>query len=137
MLAIPGRHEAGTPSVWGCRTDLARIALQDTVRPRSAKPTRKPGSGSMEVSAAMSAIKRVWIEEGCIVCNACETACPEVFHVTEDSCHIRSASRVDNLENTNLSERSELKPDLRSSLADQIEEAAEGCPVEVIKFERE
>ena len=25
------------------------------------------------------AIKKVWIEEGCIVCNACETTAPEVF----------------------------------------------------------
>jgi len=80
-------------------------------------------------------ITRVWIEEGCIVCNACETTCPEVFNVTEDSCHIRAESRVDGKQTTNLSERSELKPDLQESLADQIEEAAEGCPVEVIKFD--
>jgi ferredoxin len=82
------------------------------------------------------AIKRVWIEEGCIVCNACETTCPEVFNVTEDSCHIRAESRLDGQQNTNLTDRSELKPELIESLADQIEEAAEGCPVEVIKFEK-
>jgi len=82
------------------------------------------------------AIKRVWIEEGCIVCNACETTCPEVFNVTEDSCHIRSEVRVDGLQTTNLPEKSELKDATGSDLADQIEEAAEGCPVEVIKFEK-
>jgi ferredoxin len=81
-------------------------------------------------------IKRVWIEEGCIVCNACETTCPEVFNVTEDSCNIRAESRVDGQQTTNLSERSEVKPEFQESLADQIEEAAEGCPVEVIKFEK-
>jgi ferredoxin len=81
-------------------------------------------------------IKRVWIEEGCIVCNACETACPEVFSVTEDSCHVRGEVRIDGKTSTNASEKSGLKGDNGSSLAAQIEEAAEGCPVEVIKFEK-
>jgi ferredoxin len=82
------------------------------------------------------AIKRVWIEEGCIVCNACETTCPEVFNVTEDSCNIRAEVRVDGAQTTNLTERSELKGAIGNDLAEQIEEAAEGCPVEVIKFEK-
>ena len=82
------------------------------------------------------AITRVWIEEGCIVCNACETTCPEVFNVTEDSCHIRAEVRVDGQQDTNLTSRSGLKDAIGSELADQIEEAAEGCPVEVIKFEK-
>ncbi len=82
------------------------------------------------------AIKRVWIEEGCIVCNACETTCPEVFNVTEDSCNIRSEVRVDGAQTTNLTERSLLKDPIGADLAEQIEEAAEGCPVEVIKFEK-
>jgi ferredoxin len=82
------------------------------------------------------AIKRVWIEEGCIVCNACETTCPEVFNVTEDSCHIRAEARVDGKQDTNLEARSELQPQICEDMADQIEEAAEGCPVEVIKFEK-
>jgi ferredoxin len=81
------------------------------------------------------AITRVWIEEGCIVCNACETTCPEVFNVTEDSCTIRAEVRVDGQDTTNLTEKSPLSGSLGEELADQIEEAAEGCPVEVIKFE--
>ena len=81
------------------------------------------------------AITKVWIEEGCIVCNACETTCPEVFNVTEDSCTIRADVRVDGKDTTNLTEQSPLSGDLGEELADQIEEAAEGCPVEVIKFE--
>ncbi len=81
-------------------------------------------------------VTRVWIEEGCIVCNACETTCPEVFNVTEDSCHIRSEVRVDGKQDTNLEARNPLKDAIGSELADQIEEAAEGCPVEVIKFEK-
>lgn len=82
------------------------------------------------------AITTVWIEDGCIVCNACETACPEVFHVTEDTCHIRAEAREDATEDTNLESKGVLKGDTGSSLEDQIVEAAEGCPVEVIKFEK-
>jgi ferredoxin len=82
------------------------------------------------------AVTRVWIEEGCIVCNACETTCPEVFNVTEESCHIRAEVRADHLQDTNLPAKSPLVGEIGAELADQIEEAAEGCPVEVIKFEK-
>lgn len=81
------------------------------------------------------AITKVWIEEGCIVCNACETTCPEVFHVTEDTCVILPDVREDGQETENREEMSALKEEFREELADAIEEAAEGCPVEVIKFE--
>ena len=80
------------------------------------------------------AVTKVWIEEGCIVCNACETACPEVFLVTEDSCVIRAEVREDGQEDENQSAQSGLSGDFGEELADAIEEAAEGCPVEVIKF---
>lgn len=80
-------------------------------------------------------VSKVWIEEGCIVCNACETACPEVFLVTEDTCIIRPEVREDGQETENREEKSPLKDNLGEELADAIEEAAEGCPVEVIHFE--
>ena len=79
-------------------------------------------------------IKTVWIEDGCIACNACETACPEVFQVNEDGCVIISEAREDGLENGNSKDRSPLKSGLGQKLADAIEEAAAGCPVEVIQF---
>jgi ferredoxin len=69
--------------------------------------------GVREVSMAIS---RVWIEEGCIVCNACEDICPEVFQVTEETTVVREG--VD-----------------PSGYEDEIIEAAESCPVEVIKYE--
>ncbi|TVR44296.1 MAG: ferredoxin [Planctomycetota bacterium] len=81
------------------------------------------------------AVTKVWIEEGCIVCNACETACPEVFLVTEDTCMIRAEVREDGQETENRDEKAPLKAEAGEELADAIEEAAEGCPVEVIKFE--
>jgi ferredoxin len=82
------------------------------------------------------AITKVWIEEGCIVCNACETTCPEVFSVTEETCKIRAEVRVDGQATTNLDEKAALSGTFGKDLADQIQEAAEGCPVEVIKFEK-
>lgn len=82
------------------------------------------------------AITKVWIEDGCIVCNACETTCPEVFNVTEDTCHIRAEVREDGLKDTNLNAKGPLKAVAAKDLEIQIEEAAQGCPVEVIKFEK-
>ncbi|MBI3892821.1 MAG: ferredoxin [Candidatus Wallbacteria bacterium] len=56
---------------------------------------------------------KVWIEPGCIVCRACEQICPEVFEVTEETCIVR--------------------PDADASDADTVREAAQACPVEVIR----
>jgi ferredoxin len=82
------------------------------------------------------AITKVWIEEGCIVCNACEAECADVFLVTDSTCMIKADVRVDGQETENREEMSELKPELQSSLEAGIEAAAAGCPVEVIKFEK-
>lgn len=57
---------------------------------------------------------KVWIEPGCIVCNACEDIYKDVFEVTADTCLIRPNAPLDD--------------GLR------IQEAAEACPVEVIKY---
>jgi ferredoxin len=81
------------------------------------------------------AITTVWIEDGCIVCNACETACPEVFHVTEDSCYVRAEVRADGAEDVNAG-KTALTGSFGADLESQIIEAAEGCPVEVIKFSK-
>lgn len=61
-------------------------------------------------------IKKVWIDEGCTVCNLCEDTAPEVFEVTDDSCIVK--------ENVDFNE-----------YEDEIREAAEGCPVEIIMIE--
>lgn len=59
-------------------------------------------------------VLKVWIEPGCIVCDACEAIYPEVFEVTDSTCIIRpGAPLFDGL---------------------KIQESAEACPVEVIKF---
>jgi len=59
-------------------------------------------------------VTKVWIEPGCIVCDACENEAPAVFHVLPDTCVVR--------ENAPLGD------------ALSIKAAAEGCPVDVIKY---
>ncbi|RIH64213.1 ferredoxin [Mariniphaga sediminis] len=61
------------------------------------------------------AITKVWIEEGCTACGLCEEICPEVFKMEDEATVI---------EGVNYSDYEEA-----------IQEAAENCPVEVIKFE--
>ena len=81
------------------------------------------------------AIKTVWIEEGCILCNACDAECPEVFLVADDTCKIQGAVREDSATDENREARSPLKVALQVSLEAGIKAAASACPVEVIKFD--
>lgn len=60
-------------------------------------------------------VTKVWIEPGCIVCDACENEAPKVFEVLEDTCIVRDNAPLD---------------DTGSIVA-----AAEGCPVDVIKYD--
>jgi ferredoxin len=79
-------------------------------------------------------INKVWIAEGCIVCNACEAECPDVFHVTDTTCFIRAEARQDSTDSENSAEMSELTDEAKA-LEDSIIAAAVACPVEVIKYE--
>jgi len=63
-------------------------------------------------------INSVWIDEGCVLCSQCEEICPEVFGIGDDSAFVKEDIDFNEYE-------------------DQIREAAEECPVEVIKFEEE
>ena len=60
------------------------------------------------------AIKKVWIEDGCISCGLCESTCPEVFEMKETAV---------------------VKADAELDKEAEIKEAADGCPMEIIKFE--
>jgi ferredoxin len=62
------------------------------------------------------AITRVWIEPGCISCHYSEATCPAVFHVGDQGAVVRPGA------------------DLAAHEQD-IRDAAEGCPVQVIRFE--
>jgi ferredoxin len=61
-------------------------------------------------------IVKVYIEEGCIPCSACEAECPKVFGETPDSAYV--------LEGADAFFEHE---------KDNIESAVYGCPVQVIK----
>ena len=71
-------------------------------------------TGGGAAAAANFIVSKVWIEPGCIVCDACEGIFPEVFEVTDTTCLIRPGAPL----NDGL----------------KIQDAAEACPVEVIKF---
>lgn len=76
-----------------------------------------PAAGGGEAKAGGDnnfAVSKVWIEPGCIVCDACAGIFPEVFDVQADTCVI--------------------KPDAPLINGLLIQDAAEACPVEVIKF---
>jgi ferredoxin len=63
------------------------------------------------------AISKVWVEEGCISCNACIDAAPDVFELDDnDLCVVKAGADL-------------------SANEDAIKEAAESCPVEAIKYE--
>jgi len=60
------------------------------------------------------AIKKVWIEEGCTACGLCVDICPEVFELYDQAIVIEGINYFD--------------------YEDQIKEAVDSCPVEVIKY---
>lgn len=65
-------------------------------------------------------IKKVWIEEGCISCKLCQDIAPDVFLVEDDEdCVVRPEAAK-----------------LFAPQDDDIQQAADDCPVEVIQVER-
>lgn len=60
------------------------------------------------------AISKIWIEDGCTACGLCEDICPEVFKLEDEATVIKGVNYADH----------EAK----------IKEAAESCPVEVIRY---
>jgi len=99
-------------------------AIPESDKPKALRIASNPmfaaefaaGAGAGEAAVENFSVAKVWIEDGCIVCNACEGIFPEVFDVTEDNCVIRpDAPLIDGL---------------------KILEAAEACPTEVIKFDK-
>jgi ferredoxin len=61
------------------------------------------------------AIKTVIIEEGCTSCGMCEEICPEVFEMPDEA-QVKEGVEFNNYE-------------------EGIIEAADSCPVEIIKYE--
>ena len=66
------------------------------------------------VKFIIMAITKVWIEEGCTACGLCSELCPEVFELNNEATVIKGVNY--------------------SEYEQQIKEAVENCPVEVIKY---
>lgn len=82
----------------------------------------------------MTIVAKVWIDEDCITCDACQDICPEVFEVSDDTSKILAAVRTDGKFDRNEG-GSLMAGSLGADYGEMILEAAEACPVEVIKFE--
>ena len=65
-------------------------------------------------------ITKVWIEDGCISCGMSSATCPEVFEIPDDDDSNIVKENVD-----------------FSQFEEEIKEAADGCPVDVIKYEEQ
>ncbi len=66
------------------------------------------------------AIKKVWIEKGCVSSGLCEKTCPEVFELP----FVGEVAQVNEDADFNANRKC-------------IIEAAESCPVDVIKYSEE
>ena len=82
----------------------------------------------------MTIVAKVWIEEDCITCDACQDICPEVFIVSDDTSKILAAVRTDGQLDRNVIGAA-MSGTTGADYGEMILEAAEACPVEIIKFE--
>lgn len=98
---------------------LTRVFPWKTAIAAAAEPAEKKAAGPKAKSSGPSLVDflvtKVWIEPGCIVCDACENEAPLVFQVLADTCIVRENAPLDD--------------------GGAIKAAAEGCPVNVIKFD--
>ncbi len=65
-------------------------------------------------------ITKVWIEDGCICCGSSSDTCPEVFEIPDDDDSNIVKENVD-----------------FSQYEEKIKEAADDCPMDVIKYEEQ
>jgi len=63
-------------------------------------------------------LTRVWVEDGCILCNICAELSPEVFVIEGELCDVRPEADLDEHE-------------------ESIRQAAIDCPVGVIRVEED
>ena len=74
----------------------------------------------------MTVVAKVWIDEDCITCDACQDIAPEVFEVTDETSQILAAVRLDGGFDRNEG-MSPLSGDFGTQYADIILEAAEAA----------
>jgi ferredoxin len=80
-----------------------------------------PAFAHHDARPRVSKITKVWIEAGCISCKLCQDIAPQVFLVDDDKdCVVKATAAVHFV-----------------PLAEDIEQAARDCPVEVIKLDHD
>lgn len=104
------------PDSWSVLTRVFPWRKAVETEEDAAAPKKAAAHGGAPVARAPVdfAVTKVWIEPGCIVCDACEAEAPLVFWVQADTCIVR--------ENAPLDDPAAIKA------------AADGCPVDVIKY---
>lgn len=103
------------PDSWSVQTRVFPWKkVEEEVEAPKAGAAKVAGGAPAPRAPVDFAVTKVWIEPGCIVCDACEAEAPLVFWVKEDTCIVRENAPLDD--------------------AAAIKAAAEGCPVDVIKF---
>ncbi len=109
VFTIPSRNFIADPSVPKGDKKL-KLASNPEFAEEMAASKQSEGAASGENFS----VSKVWIESGCIICNQCDAIFPEVFDVQESGCIVKADAPMDN--------------------GKLIQEAAEACPVEIIKF---
>ena len=110
---------------------LSLFKRQDSAKGKANCPHCVQPSGHMTAPRTLDypkekPIRRVFITEGCMICNACVAGCPEVFKLDESkSVSVMSTEFTQEAESYFVSRR------------DGIEAAALGCCVSVIGIEYE
>ena len=64
------------------------------------------------------ALSRVWVDDGCILCNLCVEVAPDVFVIEDDHCFVRAEAEIEEHE-------------------EPIRQLAIDCPVSVIRYEED
>jgi ferredoxin len=106
------------PDAWGTQSRVFPWRKEVLVEAggEKAHKEKKPKAAGGPAKILDFVVTKVWIEPGCIVCDACENEAPAVFQVLSDTCIVRENAPLDD--------------------AASIVAAAEGCPVDVIKYDR-
>ena len=77
-------------------------------------------------------ITRIWIDDGCIFCQACVGSLPEVFTFVDDQAVVLGSVRSDGITDRNDPARVPLTAAALAAYGDFLADAVAGCPIEII-----
>ena len=77
-------------------------------------------------------ITRLWIDDGCIFCQACVGSLPEVFTFVDNQAVVLGSVRMDGMTDRNDAAQVALTPAALAAYGDFLADAVAGCPIEII-----